>query len=121
MSIPLRLHSLLGTLLTPANPRNLQCEHNRHSDIINITVLTPKRPPKQGKKYAVAYGRRPGVYNTWQEAEQQVKDYPKSVLHRSCNKRGRIAAGRADYLFKALFTKSARQRTKLISGLVELM
>lgn len=78
------MHSLLGTLLTPANPRNLQCEHNRHSDTINITVLTPKRPPKQGKKYAVAYGRRPGVYNTWQEAEQQVKGYPKSVLHRGC-------------------------------------
>ncbi|OXG10182.1 hypothetical protein J008_06890 [Cryptococcus neoformans] len=40
-------------------------------------------PPKQGKKYAVAYGRRPGVYNTWQEAEQQVKGYP-NAIHKKC-------------------------------------
>lgn len=44
-----------------------------------------------------------------------------SQCYTEANKTRRRAAGRADYSFKAPFTRSARPRKKPISGLVELM
>jgi ribonuclease HI len=39
----------------------------------------PKRSSSKSKVYAVAVGRQPGIYHTWDECKDQVHGYPKSV------------------------------------------
>ncbi|RAL15895.1 RNase H1/viroplasmin domain-containing protein [Aspergillus homomorphus CBS 101889] len=50
--------------------------------VIHDDTKETRPQPHSGRFYAVAFGRRPGVYLSWKDAEPQVKDYP-----HACHKR----------------------------------
>lgn len=68
------------------------------------TAAPPKAAagPRKGKKnfYAVAYGRKEGVYTTWAEAEEQVKAFP-GAYHAAYETRAGAEAWLAHPLTKA--------------------
>ena len=87
--------------------KNISCSSYVSGEVVTESIVTESGAMVKRKLYAVKRGRTPGLYNTWKEAEEQVKGYSHAI-HRSFTSRreAEIYLGRAPPTISSAYSEN---------------